>query len=130
MRSPFVSATGSVQTRLVALVRLEHMDGTVGFGEAAPLPSYDRVSVDDVVVALEGCREVLARGEQLSHAQVLDECARLGVLPQALAGLDLALWDLEGHRSGEPVWRLLGGEAPQRSSSITRSPRRTGSGGG
>ncbi|HEY1591958.1 MAG TPA: mandelate racemase/muconate lactonizing enzyme family protein [Solirubrobacteraceae bacterium] len=111
MRAPFVSATGSVQTRLLALVRLEHMDGAVGFGEAAPLPSYDRVTVDDVVVALEGCREVLARGEEIPREQVLEECARLGVLPQALAALDLALWDLEGHRSGEPVWRLLGGEA-------------------
>ena len=90
------------------------MDGTVGFGEAAPLPSYDGVSVDDVVAALEDCREVLARGEQLSHAQLLDECARLAVLPQALAGVDLALWDLEGRRPGEPVWRLLGGAAAAR----------------
>jgi L-alanine-DL-glutamate epimerase-like enolase superfamily enzyme len=111
MRAPFVSATGSVKTRLLALVRLEHADGTVGFGEAAPLPSYDRVTVDDVVVALESCREVLARGEQLSREQLLEECARLAVLPQAVAALDLALWDLEGRRSGQPVWRLLGARA-------------------
>jgi L-alanine-DL-glutamate epimerase-like enolase superfamily enzyme len=113
MRAPFVSATGSLQTRLLALVRLEHMDGTVGFGEAAPLPSYDRVTIDDVVPALESCREVLARGEELSRAQLLEECARLAVLPQAVAGLDLALWDLEGRRSGQPVWRLIGDRAPE-----------------
>ena len=27
--------------------------------------------------------------------------------------LDLALWDLEGRRTGEPVWRLLGGHAAE-----------------
>src|SRR5947209_12559093 len=108
MRAPFVSATGSVQARELVLVRLEHMDGQVGFGESAPLPSYDRATVDDVQVALESCREVLARGEELDRAELLIECARLAVLPQAVAGIDLALWDLEGRRAREPVWRLLG----------------------
>lgn len=113
MRAPFVSATGSVQARQLALVRLEHMDGEVGFGEAAPLPSYDGATVDDVQVALESCREVLARGEELPREQLLAECARLAVLPHAVAAIDLALWDLEGRRSGEPVWRLLGAREPE-----------------
>jgi galactonate dehydratase len=30
------------------------------------------------------------------------------VLMTALAGIDLALWDIQGKRLGEPVWRLLG----------------------
>jgi L-alanine-DL-glutamate epimerase-like enolase superfamily enzyme len=34
------------------------------------------------------------------------------VLPQALAAIDLALWDLEGRRARQPVWKLLGAEAP------------------
>ena len=29
-------------------------------------------------------------------------------LPEALAAIDMALWDLAGRRAGEPVWRLLG----------------------
>ena len=109
MRAPFVSATASVEARELVLVQLEDSAGAVGFGEAAPLPSYDGVTVDDVQVALEDCREVLARGEGLEREELLAECWRLAVLPQAVAALDLALWNLAGRRSGQPVWSLLGG---------------------
>lgn len=108
LRAPFVSATGSLEARELVLVRLEHGDGQLGFGEAAPLPSYDGVTVEDVRAALEDCREVIGRGETLGRRQLLAECARLAVLPQAIAAIDLALWDLEGRRAGDPVWRLLG----------------------
>jgi o-succinylbenzoate synthase len=107
MRQPFVSATGSVQARELLLVRLEDHAGDTGFGEAAPLPSYDGVTIADVQVALEDCREVLARADGRPRTEVLAECARLAVLPQAIAALDIALWDLEGRRAGQPVWRLL-----------------------
>jgi L-alanine-DL-glutamate epimerase-like enolase superfamily enzyme len=109
MRAPFISAAASVQERELVLVRLEDAAGEIGFGEAAPLPSYDGVTVDDVQVALEDCREVLARGEGLEREELLAECARLAVLPQAVAAIDLALWDLAGRRSRQPVWSLLGG---------------------
>jgi L-alanine-DL-glutamate epimerase-like enolase superfamily enzyme len=112
LRAPFVSATGSLEARELVLVALEHSDGQLGSGEAAPLPSYEGVTVDDVRVALEDCREVIGRGETLGREQLLAECARLAVLPQALAAIDLALWDLEGRRAGEPVWRLLGAAGP------------------
>ena len=29
----------------------------------------------------------------------------------AISAVDIALWDLKGHQQGEPLWRLLGGEA-------------------
>ena len=107
MREPFVSAAGSVETRELLLARLEDDAGDRGFGEAAPLPSYDGVTVADVLVALEDCREILARADGVPRDQVVAECARLAPPPQAIAALDLALWDLEGRRSGQPVWRLL-----------------------
>jgi L-alanine-DL-glutamate epimerase-like enolase superfamily enzyme len=109
MRAPFVSSATSIQARELVLIGLEDSAGEVGFGEAAPLPSYDGVTVDDVQVALEDCREVLARGEEMEREELLGECARLAVLPQALAAIDLALWDLAGRRSGRPVWQLLAG---------------------
>jgi o-succinylbenzoate synthase len=103
-----VSARGSIQQRELLLVRLEDTDGFVGAGEAAPLHSYDGVSVDDVRAALEDCRPVLEHGERLLREELLGACAQAAVLPQAIAAIDLALWDLEGRREGEPVWRLLG----------------------
>ena len=52
LREPFVTAGGVVSARELAVIRLEDDEGTVGFGEAAPLEPYDGVSVDEVVEAL------------------------------------------------------------------------------
>ena len=52
MREPFVTSHGVLVERELAVIRLEDDDGTVGFGEGAPLDSYDGVTVDDVVDAL------------------------------------------------------------------------------
>ena len=49
--------------------------------------------------------------EGLPRAMVLDACRKAAVLPQAVAAIDLALWDLEGRRADVPVWRLLGAHA-------------------
>jgi L-alanine-DL-glutamate epimerase-like enolase superfamily enzyme len=111
---PFAAAHGTVSDRELVLVGLEAGDGLTGHGEAAPLPSYDGVSPDEVRAALEVCRPVLA--EYPGHAPVADVLARCGeatVVPQALAAIDLALWDLAGRRTAEPVWRLLGAADPQ-----------------
>src|SRR6185503_10889659 len=34
-----------------------------------------------------------------------------GPLAQAIAGVDIALWDLAARRAGEPLWRMLGGQS-------------------
>ena len=110
MRGPFQAAHGTVSDRELLLVALQATDGRTGYGEAAPLPSYDGVSAVDVRDALEACRPVL--DGYPGHAPVADALARCGevtVVAQALAAIDLALWDLAGRRAGEPVWRLLGG---------------------
>ncbi len=112
MRAPVVFARGSVGSRDLLLVRVEGSEGGVGFGEAAPLEPYDGVSFDDVRAALEDCREPLAASDGLDRDELLAQCRRVAVLPQAVAAIDLALWDLGGRRAGEPVWRLLGAEQP------------------
>jgi L-Ala-D/L-Glu epimerase len=113
MRVPFAAGHGTVTDRELLLVSLEAADGLVGYGEAAPLQSYDGVSTDDVRAALEACAPVLAAYRDATPiADVLARCAEATVLPQALAAIDLALWDLAGRRTREPVWRLLGGRHP------------------
>jgi L-alanine-DL-glutamate epimerase-like enolase superfamily enzyme len=109
LRVPFTAAHGTVTERELTLVGLEAGDGSVGYGEAAPLASYDGVSTEEVREALEACREDLA--DYPGHAPIADVIARCGertVLAQALSAIDLALWDLAGRRTAEPVWRLLG----------------------
>jgi o-succinylbenzoate synthase len=111
LRAPFVSGSGALSDRGVVLVRVEDADGHVGLGEAAPLPDYHGVSFEDVLEALEACRGMLAAAApDASPREVLDEWTRLSPWP-AVAAIDLALWDLEGRRAGQPVWRLLGSPA-------------------
>ncbi len=108
LRTPLATAHGTVTERELLDVLILGADGVAGAGEAAPLPSYDGVSLDDVRAALEDCRPVVHGAEGLPRAMVLDACRKAAVLPQAVAAIDLALWDLEGRRAAAPVWRLLG----------------------
>jgi L-Ala-D/L-Glu epimerase / N-acetyl-D-glutamate racemase len=111
LRAPFVTARTSVQARSLMVVSLEAAGGRVGFGEAAPLQGYDLVSIDDVRAALEDCRAPLSQSDGADREVLLAECARVAVLPHAIAAIDLALWDLAGRTAGQPVWRLLGAPA-------------------
>jgi o-succinylbenzoate synthase len=113
LRAPFVSASGSISERELVLLRLEDSAGRLGFGEAAPLPDYHGVSAGDVREALEGCRRTLSRAARLAREELLAQCAELAVLAPAVAAIDMALWDLEGRRTGQPVWRLLGARAAE-----------------
>ncbi len=110
LRTPLETAHGTVAERELLDVIVIGADGVAGAGEAAPLPSYDGVSLDDVRAALEDCRPVLRDAEGLPRATIAAACREAAVLPQAVAAIDLALWDLAGRRAGEPVWRLLGAD--------------------
>jgi L-alanine-DL-glutamate epimerase-like enolase superfamily enzyme len=81
-----------------------------GWGEAAPLPSYDGVDVDQVVTALSSCRDLLEAwdGDPEGRAPLLARCSERVLLAPALAAVDLALWDHCGRALGAPVWSLLG----------------------
>lgn len=39
----------------------------------------------------------------------LQSVGRAGIVTQAMAAIDLALWDIKGKSTGLPVWKLLGG---------------------
>lgn len=112
LRAPFVTSHGSLKDRPLVLVRVEDEDGFVGLGEAAPLADYHGVNANDVLEALEAARPILAAGKHgATHDhEHLSEWRRMAALP-AVAAVDMALWDLEGRRTGQPVWRLLGARA-------------------
>jgi L-alanine-DL-glutamate epimerase-like enolase superfamily enzyme len=113
LRTPFAAGHGTVAERELLLVCLEAIDGGLGYGEAAPLQSYDGVSLADVSAALEDCRPVLeSYPDATPIADVLARCAEATVLPQAIAAVDLALWDLAGRRVRQPAYRLLGARRP------------------
>jgi L-alanine-DL-glutamate epimerase-like enolase superfamily enzyme len=101
-RVPFAASYGTLTERRVIGVALTGADGVTGFGEAAPLEPYDGVSLEAVRQALERCRVLLeaADAEDRPREQLLERCRQACALPQALAAIDLALWDIEARRGG------------------------------
>jgi len=107
-RGCFAAAYGAVSERALLVLTLQGDDGVTGAGEAAPLEPYDGVSLDAVRAALEDCRATLEASDGQDRTELLAACRNLAVLPQAVAAIDLALWDLAGRRAGVPVRELLG----------------------
>lgn len=107
LASPLRSAHGEISERELVLVQVTAADGTIGYGEAAPMESYDGVSLAMVQRALEGYVAVLAGADDMNGAQIVDACRRVADLPQALAAIDMALWDRAGRRAGKPIAALL-----------------------
>ncbi|HSE93736.1 MAG TPA: mandelate racemase/muconate lactonizing enzyme family protein [Methylomirabilota bacterium] len=53
-------------------------------------------------------------GYAVDRGHVLPQLGRRGLSIPAIAGVDIALWDLLGKSLGAPVWRLLGGRRAER----------------
>jgi L-alanine-DL-glutamate epimerase-like enolase superfamily enzyme len=106
-RAPLRTAYGELRERAVLELRLIEGD-VAGVGEAAPLEPYDGVSIEAVRAALERCRPLLEDATPHDREELVDACWLEAALPQAVAAVDLALWDLEARRSGVPLAALLG----------------------
>jgi len=115
LRAPHAAAHGELRARTLFDVVLEGDDDVPGRGEAAPLESYDGVPDDLVAAALAAhAQAVAALPAGATGPQILDACREAADLPQALAAVDLALWDRAARRAGKPVAALLTDE-PARS---------------
>ena len=104
---PMRTAFGVLRKRELLLLRLRDADGVVGWGEAAPLEPYDGVSPAKVRDAFEAYEAILRDGDGNPAADLLERCRIVADVPQALAAVDLALWDLAGNREGKPVSELI-----------------------
>ncbi len=108
LSEPLVSASETIEERHLMLVCLEAEHGLVGWGEAGPLKPFDGVSDEQCLAALERQIAALrAAPAGASGAELLESARRADPLPQALAAIDTALWDLAGQREGAPLASLL-----------------------
>jgi o-succinylbenzoate synthase len=99
------TAYGALRSREVVAVTLTDDEGRQGHGEAAPLEPYDGVSIERVLRALRAYQLELVAPP--AGVMALDACRGADDLPQALAAIDMALWDLAGKRARRPVCELL-----------------------
>jgi L-alanine-DL-glutamate epimerase-like enolase superfamily enzyme len=107
LKRPLQTSYGVITERQLLAVSLTDEDGVTGYGEAAPLEPYDGISIDRAQNSLERYAPVLAESEGLNGAQLIDACREADDLPQALAAIDLALWDRSGRISGKPIAAML-----------------------
>jgi L-alanine-DL-glutamate epimerase-like enolase superfamily enzyme len=108
LRRPHRAAWGELRSREIIRLSIEWQEADWGEGEAAPLEHYDGVPTPTVLAALDAYGTILAEAApDASHAELLAACRAERDLPQALAAVDLALWDRAARRTGLPVARLL-----------------------
>jgi L-alanine-DL-glutamate epimerase-like enolase superfamily enzyme len=100
------------------LVRVETDEGIVGIGEGCGDRSAEAVAamVNEMARALGGRSpfEIEPFLHRVYRIGKWDDMRRFA--NQALAGLEMALWDIIGKACGQPVHRLMGGKLVERSS--------------
>jgi len=121
VETPVRTSFGVMHDRPAVFVRATDADGTVGWGEiwcnfpAVGAEHRARLVASVLAPLLEGRtheRPEAAFQELSSATAVLAiQSGEPGPLAQAIAGVDIALWDLSARKIGAPLWRLLGGES-------------------
>ncbi|MPS29751.1 MAG: mandelate racemase/muconate lactonizing enzyme family protein [Alcaligenaceae bacterium] len=117
--TPVRTSFGVMHDRPAVFIRIEDTDGAYGWGEA--WCNYPGCGAEHRGRLIETVLWPLLEGRAFDspcavHEHLSAETAVLaiqsgepGPLAQAIAGLDLAMWDLCARRAGEPLWRFLGG---------------------
>ncbi len=99
--------------RGLLLVRVHTDEGIVGIGESAAyggsLASMSAIVLNDLKPSLVGedpfrIEKLWAKMAWRSHQR-----GQRGMLPMAMSGVDIALWDIVGQATKTPLWKLLGG---------------------
>jgi D-galactarolactone cycloisomerase len=116
MGGPHPTFAGQPWTRLeILLVKVETEDGLAGWGEAfghAAIPAT-KAAIDTILAPLmlgRDAGDINALNRQVLHGVHL--LGRNGPFVYGYGGIEIALWDLLGKRTGQPLWRLLGGSSP------------------
>ncbi|MGA7808646.1 mandelate racemase/muconate lactonizing enzyme family protein [Bradyrhizobium sp.] len=120
---PVVTSFGRMNDRPALFVRIEDEDGEQGFGEVwCNFPSVGaehRARLINETLAPMLCGRAVAHpSEMFDHLSAATSVLALqsgeqGPFAQAIAGIDIALWDLFARRARTPLWRLLGGDSPR-----------------
>jgi L-alanine-DL-glutamate epimerase-like enolase superfamily enzyme len=100
------------------IVRVHTDEGITGIGEGKSSPWILKAIVEAPLstVSSRGLKEIVVGRDPLQIRPLWDEMYKLtynygrrGALMHALSAIDMALWDILGKTTGQPVWRLLGG---------------------
>lgn len=121
LEKPVVTSFGAMNDRPAVIVRVEDAEGAYGWGEIwcnfPTCGAEHRARLVDAVLAPQLLGQPAESPDRIFNA--LERSFRIlglqtgepGPIAQALAGVDIALWDLAARRAGVPIRRLLNSEA-------------------
>lgn len=111
--NPAMSAGGANAARGALLVEIETDTGLVGLGEAGvaggPPVSTETVIQQELRPLLIGADPRMIEALWQTMFARTRQHGRRGIVMHAISGIDIALWDLLGKATGQPLFRLLGG---------------------
>jgi len=91
------------------LVRIKTDEGVEGIGASAPAPAQTLIE--------QHLANLLAGQDPFAVERLWDQMfratlpyGRKGLPIMAISAVDVALWDIVGKATGQPLWRLLGGK--------------------
>lgn len=123
VKVPVRTSFGTMTDRPALFVQVRDEDGAEGWGEVwcnfpACGAEHRARLVHTVMAPLLQGRSFdgpPAAWEALTQqtAVLAIQSGEPGPMAQAIAGIDLALWDLAARRAGQPLWRYLGGKRPR-----------------
>ncbi len=88
-------------------ISIEH-DGVLGLGEAHPSPYYYGETIERIIDVAKKAESILATDPFLLE-DIIDELYRaFPNAPSAIAGIDIALYDLVGKLLGIPLYKYFG----------------------
>jgi L-alanine-DL-glutamate epimerase-like enolase superfamily enzyme len=119
LSTPIVTSFGRMLNRPAVFIRVEDSDGNAGWGEVwSNFPSTGaehrtRLVNEVLAPAVSGFAvgepsQVFEKITQGTSVLAL-QCGEPGPFAQAIAGIDLAIWDLHARRRKIALWKLLGG---------------------
>ena len=123
LKTTVVTSFGSMRDRPMVLVRAEDTDGNAGWGEI--WCNFPAVGAEHRARLVHGVLAPILTSRPFENAAaafdaLTEQTAVLalqagepGPFAQAIAGVDIALWDLQARRAQQPLWRFLGGASPR-----------------
>jgi len=103
-------------TRMTVLIRVSTKDGVCGWGEAIAM--WPEACHAVAALIREGMGQVIVGEDPLEATRLWHAMKKQawwygegGIASMAIAGLDMAIWDLRGKLLGLPLYAMLGGKA-------------------
>lgn len=120
LREPYSIAYETVTSASNVFIRIETARGITGYGCAAPDATITGESSETVLDAVDAARQRIIGSDPLRTSRAVENIKSVVTgMPAAVAGLDMALFDILGKTAGLPLWKLLGGYRRSFKTSIT-----------